>query len=91
MKLTAKMPILYRAHLYDVGDELPAMDQIMVQAWLEAGSAEWKEDTQEAERPAKKPKAKKATAQPGQIGMSTTGNQEDLAGRIPDTQERKTR
>ena len=44
MKLTAKMPILYRAHLYDVVDELPAMDQIMVQAWLEAGSAEWKED-----------------------------------------------
>lgn len=91
MKLTAKIPILYRAHLYDIGDELPATDQIMVQAWMEAGSAKWNEDTKEAERPVKKSKARKATAQPGQIGMSTTGNLEDLAGRIPDTQERRSR
>lgn len=89
MKLIAKRPVLYRAHLYDAGDELPVTDQIMVQAWLEAESAEWKEDTKKTDEPAKKPKAKKATAQPGQIGISSTGNQEDLAGRIPDTPGRK--
>lgn len=89
MKLIAKRPVLYRTHLYDIGDELPVTDQSMVQAWLEAASAEWKEDTTKTDQPARKPKAKKVVAQPGQIGISSIRNQEDLAGRIPDTQGRK--
>lgn len=85
MRLIAKVPILYFAHLYEVGDELPLQNQTMIDAWLEAGTAERLEDGQEA---AKRPKAKMATARPGQIGISTTGNEEDLVGRIPDTPAR---
>ena len=40
MKLIAKVPILYFAHLYEVGDELPLQSQTMVDAWLKAGTAE---------------------------------------------------
>lgn len=39
-KLTAKRPILYGGRMYEAGDVLPAQDQRMVTAWLEAGSAE---------------------------------------------------
>lgn len=88
MRLIAKVPILYFAHLYEVGDELPLQNQTMIDAWLEAGTAERLEDGQEVKKPAKRPKAKMATARPGQIGISTTGNEEDLAGRILDTPAR---
>lgn len=40
-KLIAIYPILYRAHQYKVGDELPTQDAEMVKAWLEAHTAEW--------------------------------------------------
>lgn len=39
-KLTAKRPILYGGRMYEAGDVLPAQNQRMVTAWLEAGSAE---------------------------------------------------
>ena len=74
MRLIAKVPILYFAHLYEVGDELPLQNQTMIDAWLEAGTAERLEDGQEVKKPAKRPKAKMATARPGQIGISTTGS-----------------
>ena len=88
MKLVAVYPILYGARQYEVGDELPLQSQTMVDAWLKAGTAERLEDGQEQKKPAKRPKARMATARPGQIGISTTGNEEDLAGRIPDSPER---
>ena len=62
MKLIAKVPILYFAHLYQIGDELPLQDQTMVDAWLEAGTAERLKDGQEQKKPAKRPKARMATA-----------------------------
>lgn len=40
-KLIAIYPILYRAHQYKVGDELPTQDAEMVKAWIEAQTAEW--------------------------------------------------
>lgn len=46
-KLIAKRPVLYLGRMYDAGDTLPANDQKMVTAWLNAKSAEW--DGQEAE------------------------------------------
>lgn len=46
-KLIAKRPVLYMGRMYDAGDTLPANDQKMVTAWLNAKSAEW--DGQEAE------------------------------------------
>lgn len=38
-RLTAKRPILYGGRMYEAGEALPAQDQRMVNAWLEAGSA----------------------------------------------------
>lgn len=53
-KLIAKRPVLYLGRMYDAGDTLPANDQKMVTAWLNAKSAEWggqeaQESRQEAE------------------------------------------
>ena len=47
--LIAKRPILHLAKLYHVGDELPTSDPVMLDAWLEAGSAEWQKDPEEVE------------------------------------------
>ena len=56
-KLIAKRPVLYLGRMYDAGDTLPANDQKMVTAWLNAKSAEWggqeaKESRQEAQESA---------------------------------------
>lgn len=48
--LTAKRAVLYQGRMYEPGDTLPAGDSRMVEAWLEAESAEW---TGEAQEPAK--------------------------------------
>ena len=40
-KLIAKRPVLYLGRMYDKGDTLPANDQRMVTAWLNAKSAAW--------------------------------------------------
>ena len=47
--LTAKRAVLYQGRMYEPGDALPAGDSKMVEAWLQAESAEW---TGEAEEPA---------------------------------------
>ena len=57
-KLIAKRPVLYLGRMYDLGDTLPANDQKMVTAWLNAKSAAWsgqepKESHQEAQESAK--------------------------------------
>lgn len=43
-RLIATYPILYLATQYAIGDEIPANNPKMVEAWLAAGTAEWKED-----------------------------------------------
>ena len=50
-KLIAKRPVLYLGRMYDPGDTLPANDQKMVTAWLNAKSAAW--SGQEAQESAK--------------------------------------
>lgn len=50
-KLIAKRPVLYLGRMYDKGDTLPANDQKMVNAWLNAKSAAW--SGQEAQESAK--------------------------------------
>ncbi len=83
-KLIAIYPILYQSHQYDVGDELPANDQDMVNAWLEAGTAKWQEEQELSA------KAKSVTAQSGLtgtvIGSEIDGN--DLVGVVPKTPSR---
>jgi hypothetical protein len=39
--LIAKKPVLYKARLYNSGEELPAGDERMTAAWLRAGTADW--------------------------------------------------
>lgn len=64
MILTAKRPILYRSKQYKIGEQLPADNKAMVDAWLEADSAEWKDEAKDApakiEPEAKAPKAKES-------------------------------
>ena len=47
--LTAKRAVLYQGRMYEPGDTLPAGDSKMVEAWLQAESAEW---TGEDQKPA---------------------------------------
>lgn len=84
MKLIAIYPILYRSHQYEIGEELPADDSEMVQAWLDAKTAIWQDDTSQV-------KAKPVTAQAGLAGQSPNGETgENLVGRVPKTPARST-
>ena len=86
-KLTAKVSILFESKLYAPGATLPANNPVMVEAWLEAGTAVWIDNEQ-----TKTPKAKARTAEPGQPGVavhSESENGENLVGRVPKTNSRK--
>lgn len=84
MKLIAIYPILYRSHQYEIGEELPADDPEMVQAWLDAKTAIWQDGTSQV-------KAKPVTAQAGLAGQSPNGEtDENLVGRVPKTPARST-
>lgn len=83
MKLVAIYPILYRSHQYEIGDNLPADDAEMVQAWLDAKTAAWKKE----EEP--KVKARPVTAEAGLAGQSPNGETSDnVVGRVPKTPAR---
>ena len=86
MILTAMRSVLFRSTQYEVGDTLPADNRAIVDAWLEAGSAVWKDEDEETETPKK---AKRATAPPGTTGISSDGDSEARVGRLPDKPERK--
>ena len=69
--LTAKRAVLYQGRMYEPGDALPAGDRKMVEAWLQAESAEW---TGEDQKP----------AQEGQeIQGAAEGTQEGQEGQTP--------
>lgn len=51
-RLIAKRPILYMGRTYETGDVIPASDQKMVEAWLNAGTAARQEPAQRAARTA---------------------------------------
>lgn len=87
MTLVALRPVLYLAHQYSAGDKLPVNNPAMVEAWLGAGSAEWKEDATDDAPAQKKPKAASKTAEPGIEGRSDDGT--ELQGKVPKTPERK--
>lgn len=88
MKVIALRPVLYLAHQYKAGDELPASDQGMVDAWLEAESAKVVEDDHKPEKK-KAAKAKPAAAQAGMPGESMDGDPDAMIGRVPKTPARK--
>lgn len=88
MKLVAIYPILYRSHQYEIGDTLPADDQSMVQAWLDAKTAMWQEEEMSGAK-AKPVTAKPVTAQAGLTGQSPNGETADnVVGRVPKTPAR---
>lgn len=66
--LTAKRAVLYQGRMYEPGDTLPAGDSRMVEAWLEAESAEWTGEVQEP--------VQEAQGEPG-TDNGTQGDQED--------------
>lgn len=70
-KLIAKRSVLYLGRMYDAGDPLPANDQKMVTAWLNAKSAAW--DGQEAEE--RRQEAQEAAGQ-AQDSRGQNGGQE---------------
>ena len=76
--LTAKRAVLYQGRMYEPGDTLPAGDSKMVEAWLQAESAEW---TGEAEEPAQEaPEGNQGTTEAPEGNQGTTdapeGNQD---------------
>ena len=86
MILIAKEPILHENTQYEPGDMLPQSDKGYVNAWLEAGSARWAEIDDFIPAEARKPKAQMVTAKAGQTGIASpsTGQENDLAGRVPE-------
>lgn len=86
MRLVAKRPVLCLAHQYGAGDTLPDNDPERNAAWLEAGSAEWIEDSTD-EIPAPGAKAAPAAAEPGMEGRTDGGT--ELQGKVPKTPERR--
>nr|UWG22171.1 MAG: hypothetical protein [Bacteriophage sp.] len=101
-KLIANTQILYMDKVYGIGDELPTSDPVMLQAWLDAESAEWHAEKQKKkvvipskpEPPAPETiitgaKVQPMTAEPGMPGESMTGDPEELIGKIPKTGRRK--
>lgn len=73
-KLIAKRSVLYLGRMYDAGDPLPANDQKMVTAWLNAKSAAW--DGQEAEERRQEAQEDAEQADGSQDSRSQNGGQE---------------
>ena len=87
-KLVARAVILYNGRLYAIGEELPTNNPQMVEAWLAAGTAVWK-NAEEVNTPVK---AVAQTAEPGLPGKATLSESEDgddLVGKVPKTTARK--
>lgn len=68
--LTAKRAVLYQGRMYEPGDTLPAGDSKMVEAWLEAESAEW---TGEDQEPAQEAQGEPGTDNDTQEGQEDQG------------------
>ena len=67
--LTAKRAVLYQGRMYEPGDTLPAGDSKMVEAWLEAESAEWTGEDQEPAQEAQGEPGTDNDTQEGQEGQ----------------------
>lgn len=90
MRLIATFQILYKNKQYEPGAELPTSDASSVEAWLEAGSAVWKDDEDETDG-TRRPKARSLTAPAGAEGIATPATGPagtDLVGKVPDKKAR---
>lgn len=68
--LTAKRAVLYQGRMYEPGDTLPAGDGKMVEAWLQAESAEW---TGEDQKPAQEGQEGQGAAEDAQDAQEGQG------------------
>lgn len=68
--LTAKRAVLYQGRMYEPGDALPAGDSKMVEAWLQAESAEW---TGEDQKPAQEGQEIQGAAEDAREGQEGQG------------------
>ena len=86
-RLIALRPILQDNTQYNPGDELPAGSPDEA-AWIECGSAEYREDVEPEGTP--KPKAKRKSAKAGRTGIAqpSSGPENDLVGQVPDPEAR---
>lgn len=75
--LTAKRAVLYQGRMYEPGDVLPAGDSRMVEAWLQAESAEWTGVAQGAAQEAQGEPGTDNGTQEGQEGQEGQGAAED--------------
>lgn len=69
--LTAKRAVLYQGRMYEPGDALPAGDSKMVEAWLQAESAEWTGEDQKPAQEGQEIQGAAEGAQEGQEGQGT--------------------
>lgn len=79
--LVAQVYILYLAHHYRPGEEIPANDLDMVKAWLEAGSVQWVPISKFM-----RDKAYPMTAIDGMYGTATCSDSDNginIVGRVP--------
>lgn len=72
--LTAKRAVLYQGRMYEPGDALPAGDSKMVEAWLQAESAEW---TGEDQKPAQEGQEIQGAAEGAQEGQGAAENAQE--------------
>ena len=73
--LTAKRAVLYQGRMYEPGDALPAGDSKMVEAWLQAESAEW---TGEDQKPAQEGQEIQGAAEGTQEGQGAAEDALDV-------------
>ena len=98
LKLIAKYPILYLSKQYDIGDELIANNPEMVNVWIEAGTAEWVEESEpdadsttdgKSEEEVAPATATLVSAEAGLAGDAVgSETEENLVGKIPKTPAR---
>ncbi len=82
--LTAKRAVLYQGRMYEPGDALPAGDSKMVEAWLQAESAEW---TGEDQKPAQEGQEIQGAAEGTQEGQEAAEDAQEGQGAAEDAQE----
>ena len=82
--LTAKRAVLYQGRMYEPGDALPAGDSKMVEAWLQAESAEW---TGEDQKPAQEGQEIQGAAEGTQEDQGAAEDAEEGQGAAEDAQE----
>lgn len=76
-ELVARQPILVDTKQYQTGDVLPS-DSPLASEWVSAGSAFWRAIGAKK----KAPRAIPVTAPIGEEGLSSTGDPNDMIGRI---------